>query len=245
MAVGQGVRGHRRGVDADAVPALDGGADRPRPAARVVAVEPVPVGADGRLDRRAAGAARRARPAPSWRGGGCGPTDRARSTTWRGGRSGRRPTCAPRSPTVGAVEVTTDTGDGAGGAGLGARRRPRRHAGRARRARRLRAGGPAAGARPDDHGLEGPRRGTSDPTGRRCSTATATPVRPCGSVAGRSGRGASATAARSSPACSRPSTRRHGERVDAAAERLTAWMDGVRVTPRFPTPLDRELAGRP
>ena len=35
------------------------------------------------------------------------------------------------------------------------------------------------------------------------------------------------------------------ERVDAAAERLTAWMDGVRVIPRFPTPLDRELAGRP
>ena len=34
-------------------------------------------------------------------------------------------------------------------------------------------------------------------------------------------------------------------RIDAAAERLTAWMDGVRVIPRFPTPLDRELAGRP
>jgi hypothetical protein len=34
------------------------------------------------------------------------------------------------------------------------------------------------------------------------------------------------------------------ERIDAAAERLTAWMDGVRVIPRFPTPLDRELAGR-
>lgn len=33
-------------------------------------------------------------------------------------------------------------------------------------------------------------------------------------------------------------------RIDAAARRLTEWMDGVRVTPRFPTPLDRELAGR-
>jgi hypothetical protein len=31
-------------------------------------------------------------------------------------------------------------------------------------------------------------------------------------------------------------------RVDTAARRLSAWMDGVRVTPRFPTPLDRELA---
>jgi hypothetical protein len=32
------------------------------------------------------------------------------------------------------------------------------------------------------------------------------------------------------------------ERVAAAAERLTAWMDGVRVTPRFTNPLERELA---
>ena len=37
---------------------------------------------------------------------------------------------------------------------------------------------------------------------------------------------------------------RTAARIDAAAERLTAWMDGVRVIPRFPTPLDRELAGR-
>jgi hypothetical protein len=32
------------------------------------------------------------------------------------------------------------------------------------------------------------------------------------------------------------------ERVAAAAERLAAWMDGVRVTPRFTNPLERELA---
>jgi hypothetical protein len=31
-------------------------------------------------------------------------------------------------------------------------------------------------------------------------------------------------------------------RVEEAAHRLTAWLDGVRVTPRFPTPLHRELA---
>ncbi len=36
--------------------------------------------------------------------------------------------------------------------------------------------------------------------------------------------------------------RREVRRVDAAARDLTAWMDGVRVTPRFSTPLDRELA---
>jgi hypothetical protein len=39
-----------------------------------------------------------------------------------------------------------------------------------------------------------------------------------------------------------PVGRRDTARVDAAARRLTAWMAGVRVTPRFPTPLDRELA---
>ena len=32
-------------------------------------------------------------------------------------------------------------------------------------------------------------------------------------------------------------------RIEAAVRRLRAWMDGMRVTPRFPTPLDRELAG--
>jgi hypothetical protein len=33
-------------------------------------------------------------------------------------------------------------------------------------------------------------------------------------------------------------------RVDEAAHRLTGWLAGVRVTPRFPTPLHRDLAGR-
>jgi hypothetical protein len=36
--------------------------------------------------------------------------------------------------------------------------------------------------------------------------------------------------------------KRDQRRVDAAAGALTAWMDGMRVTPRFPTPLSRELA---
>jgi hypothetical protein len=31
--------------------------------------------------------------------------------------------------------------------------------------------------------------------------------------------------------------------IDAEAERLTDWLDGVRFTPRFPTPLQRELTG--
>ena len=36
--------------------------------------------------------------------------------------------------------------------------------------------------------------------------------------------------------------RRHGDPRRRSRERLTEWMGGVRVTPRFPTPLDRELA---
>ena len=36
--------------------------------------------------------------------------------------------------------------------------------------------------------------------------------------------------------------KRDQRRVDAAAGALTAWMDGMRVTPRFSTPLERELA---
>ena len=37
---------------------------------------------------------------------------------------------------------------------------------------------------------------------------------------------------------------RDSRRIETAGRRLTEWMDGVRVTPRFPTPLERELAGR-
>ncbi len=39
-----------------------------------------------------------------------------------------------------------------------------------------------------------------------------------------------------------PLDRATRSRIDAEAARLTAWMNGVRVTPRFPTALDRELA---
>jgi hypothetical protein len=38
--------------------------------------------------------------------------------------------------------------------------------------------------------------------------------------------------------------KRDVQRVDQAARALTAWFEGVCVTPRFPTPLDRELAKR-
>ena len=47
----QALRGHGRRVHAHPVPRRREGADRPRPAARVMAVDAVPVGADGRVDR--------------------------------------------------------------------------------------------------------------------------------------------------------------------------------------------------
>ena len=37
-------------------------------------------------------------------------------------------------------------------------------------------------------------------------------------------------------------SRRDAQRIATMARELTEWMDGVRVTPRFPTPLDRQLA---
>ncbi len=40
-----------------------------------------------------------------------------------------------------------------------------------------------------------------------------------------------------------PVSARDEGRVAATAARLTAWMGGVRVTPRFPTPLGKELSG--
>jgi len=39
-----------------------------------------------------------------------------------------------------------------------------------------------------------------------------------------------------------PVSRTSQRRIAAAVSRLSDWMDGVRVTPRFPTPLDRQLA---
>jgi hypothetical protein len=39
-----------------------------------------------------------------------------------------------------------------------------------------------------------------------------------------------------------PVGRREAARIEAAARRLTAWMGGVRVTPRFPTPLQKQLS---
>jgi hypothetical protein len=88
----------------------------------------------------------------------------------------------------------------------------------------------------------GTATGTSARTARRCSTRTATQVRPSGQMATLSAGGASAPMAPSSTGSSSGSTRQRRRRSTRSATRLTAWFDGVRVTPRFRTPLEKELA---
>ena len=124
-----------------------------------------------------------------------------------------------------------------GGTGVGARRRPRRHR---RSPARRRSRCSRRSTRRSWAGSTG--RGTSVRTVGRCSIAAATPGRPCGSAARPSARGASGQAVRWCTGCSRTCPVGDAQRIATTADRLTDWMDGVRVTPRFPTPLDRELA---
>ena len=84
--------------------------------------------------------------------------------------------------------------------------------------------------------------GTSVRIVRTCSTRTATPARRSGPTGSSSAAGRSATAARSSRSSSRTSGARSCGAVEAEVARLTAWLRSTRVYPRFPTPLDRELA---
>ena len=107
----QEVRGHGGGVDADAVPHVDRGRHRAHPAARHVAVEPVPVDDGGAVDRRPGRRSSRRPPAPSSSAGGCaafGPgttDDIAWWTKWT------KAQVKAALAAVGAVEVTADTGD--------------------------------------------------------------------------------------------------------------------------------------
>ena len=116
-------------------------------------------------------------------------------------------------------------------------RRPRDRRGRARALDRA----PPL-PRPDDDGLDGRATGISGRTARPCSIGTAMPARRSGSTAASSAAGASARTARSSPACSRTSVRRPRPRSRHGPPRSPRWMDGVRIMPRFPTPLQRELS---
>ena len=85
--------------------------------------------------------------------------------------------------------------------------------------------------------------GTSAPTGRSCSTPAATPGPPCGGTGGSWAAGASATTARSTCRCSRTWARTDCAPSSTEAARLTEWLGGTRVLPRFPSPLSKELAG--
>ena len=86
--------------------------------------------------------------------------------------------------------------------------------------------------------------GTSARTRRSCSTRAATPGRPSGGTGGSSAAGGRARTARSSCSCSRTSARTARRALEREAERLTEWLGGARVLPRFPSPLSKARAGR-
>ena len=84
--------------------------------------------------------------------------------------------------------------------------------------------------------------GTSATTRRSCSTPPATRGRPCGATGASSARGRSARApARSASSCSRTSGARPQPRSRPRRRASPTWMDGVKVTPRFGTPLEISL----
>ena len=86
-------------------------------------------------------------------------------------------------------------------------------------------GGAAARPRPDDDGLGGPRRGTWARTARRCSTAPATPARPCGSTGGSSAAGRSAPdGAVVHRLLEKMSARRRAGAIERRADELAEWL---------------------
>ena len=100
----------------------------------------------------------------------------------------------------------------------------------------------AARARPDARW--GGRRGTgsSASTGRRCSTGPATSGRPSGGRGGWSAAGRSALPGRWCYRLLEDIGADGAAAVSGAAARLEAWLGANRVTPRFRTPLERELS---
>ena len=222
----------RRGFDPGAVPAGGRRPHRARPAAGIVAEHPVPLGADARLAaRRPARASRR----------GC--PGRTRPAVARGLRSGhaRRHRVVDGMDGDRGQEGTGRGSDSRGGPRLGDRTHARDDD-RGRSPRRHGLGRVAARVGPDGHGLDGPGLVPGRASVAHCSTGPATPGRRVwcdGRVVGgwaqrRDGEiairlledvGADASSA-----------------VDDAADRLRVWLGAVRVTPRFRTPLERELS---
>ena len=98
--------------------------------------------------------------------------------------------------------------------------------------------------RPDDDGLEGARLVPRCARGRACSTATGTRAPRCGPTGASSAGGGSAATASSRPSCSSRSTTRPRVPSRARSTALTEWLAGTVVTPRFRTPLEKEIAAR-
>ena len=87
-----------------------------------------------------------------------------------------------------------------------------------------------------------PGTGTSARTGRCCSTGPGTSGRPSGGRAGSSAAGRSGRPVRWRTGCSRTPARTRRTAIAAEAARLQSWLGPARVTPRFRTPLERELS---
>ena len=132
-------------------------------------------------------------------------------------------------------------GDRVGGRGRRVRPRRRRGAGRGR---------PSRGPRCCPGWIRRPWAGRSGTgtarrsCGPRSSTAAGTSGPPCGGTGGSSAGGPSGPTARSSGGCWTPRAwaERRGTAIEAEAARLRGWVGPTRVTPRFRTPLERELA---
>ena len=203
------------------------------PAARPVAVEPVRVGVAAHLGGPAA---RRSRPptrASRSSPGGSARYGPRRSATSPGGRAGPRRTAAPRwarstrsrssSTTASATCCPTTSRRSAP---------PRRWVALAPR------------TRPDDHGLEGARLVPRPARGAASSTATGTPGRPCGPTVGSSAAGVNARDGVVEAELLEPVDATAARAVEREAAALTEWLAGTVVTPRFRTPLEKEIAAR-
>ncbi len=84
--------------------------------------------------------------------------------------------------------------------------------------------------------------GISVRTSRRCSTPTGTPDPPRGGTGGSSEPGGRTTTVPSPSTCSRTSAQRVRRFWNRKPPVSNDWLGGVRVMPRFPTPLAKELS---
>ena len=225
----QEVRRQRPDRAAGAHPARRRGRDRPRPQRRPLAALQAALDADGGLAGR-----RTAEPAEGRRGvrragraAGCAPSAPAPRPTWCGGSGAtkaRRP--ARRWPTSAPSRCRSTA---AAPAGCCPTTSTRSADGRA-------VGGAAAGARPDGDGLEGARLLPRRRTRRRSSTRNGN----AGTTAWWDGRvvGCWVQDDDGVVGCALLRGRRRpppGAALDAEAERLTAWLDGVRVGTVYPS----------